>query len=173
MRTLNVHGKTVAVAVAFMGILTTVVAPANAGSPNFVGKVTAALDSDQNVQVCWKEAKLDKNQGIDYAASANASATFRCVNNLGVCPGAIPPVIVTGPVTAEGTFPSGKKGQVTACLTIEVPPTPTDPSCSGPLTLNLTEITYADITINDLTSPAGPVAATPSSLSAVAFVCRF
>src|SRR5262245_16281874 len=136
MRTLNVHWKIVAVAVAFMSALTTVVAPAIAGDPHFVGKVTAALDAGQNVQVCWREVHLDKDQAIDYSASANVSATYRCVTPLGICPGAISPVTVTGPVTTEGTFSSGKNGHVAECLTIQAPPPPTDPACSGPLTLD-------------------------------------
>ncbi len=81
-------------------------------------------------------------------------------------------LFVTGPVTASGTFNSGKKGQITACLTINVP-SPTESPCSGPLTLTLTDISYSNIALEDLTTPVGPVAATPSTLSAVVFVCPF
>ncbi len=172
MPKLHLHAKTVAVVVALLGTLTLVAAPATAASPHFVGKVTTTLDSDNNLQVCWKEVKLDRNQAIDYEASANASATYRCVTPLGACANAIDPVIVTGRVTAPGTFNSGKKGQITACLTIDVP-SPTESPCSGPLTLTLTDISYSNIAIEDLTTPVGPVAATPSTLSAVVFVCPF
>jgi len=58
-----------------------------ATSPHFVGKVTATLVGN-NVVVSWKEAGLGDNQNIDYVASADATATFHCVNNGGNCPNA-------------------------------------------------------------------------------------
>ena len=106
--------KTIAVVVALVGTLTLVAAPAMAASAHFVGKVTATFDSDHNLQVCWKEAGLDGGQNIAYEASAgDASATYRCANNADVCPGAVPPVTVSGPVTAEGILSAGKNGQIT------------------------------------------------------------
>jgi hypothetical protein len=170
MRRLHLHAKTVTVIVALLGTWTLHAAPAIGASAPSISKVTSTLGTDNTLQVCWKESKLDKNRDIDYLASAIASATYRCVAPAGVCPGAIDPVIITGlPVTSPGTFTSGKNGQVTACLTIDAP-TATD-DCGGPLTLTLTDISYTAIEIEDLTTPIGPVLATPSTISAVVFVC--
>src|SRR5215475_1709677 len=142
-----------------------------AANPHFVGTVTATLVGN-DVQVCWKEAGLDDNQNITYEASAIVTATFHCVNNGGQCPDAANKVTVTGPVTATGTFASGKNGQITACLTLEAPdpPDPGDFSCPGGQTLTLSEISFSNITITDTTNGVTK-AATPSAISATLFVC--
>ena len=142
-----------------------------ATSPHFVGAVTATLVGN-NVQVCWKEAGLGDNQNISYEASAFVTATFHCVNGGGNCPNAANKVTVTGPVTATGTFASGKNGQITACLTLEAPdpPDPGEFSCPGGQTLTLSEISFSNITITDTTNSVTK-AATPSAISATLFVC--
>jgi hypothetical protein len=142
-----------------------------AASPHFVGAVTATLVGN-NVQVCWKEAGLGDNQNISYEASAFVTATFHCVNGGGNCPNAANKVTVSGPVTATGTFASGKNGQITACLTLEAPdpPDPGDFSCPGGQTLTLSEISFSNIRITDTTNSVTK-AATPSAISATLFVC--
>lgn len=164
--------KTVAVAAALVGTSTLVAAPAMAANPHFIGKVTATLDGG-NVQVCWKEASLGGNQDVMYQASADASATYRCMNPGGTCE--LDPITVQETVIATGTFRSGKNGQVTQCLTIEAPPPPVlEPAQGGcppawdPPTL--TDITYSNIKITDVTNLVG-VPATPSALGAVIFDC--
>ena len=142
-----------------------------ASSPHFVGAVTATLVGN-DVQVCWKEAGLGDNQNISYEASAFVTATFHCVNGGGNCPNAANKVTISGPVTATGTFASGKNGQITACLTLEAPdpPDPGDFSCPGGQTLTLSEISFSNITIKDTTNSVTK-AATPSAISATLFVC--
>lgn len=167
---LAARAKTGAVVGALMGIVAFAAASAMAAGPHFVGPVTASLDSDNNLQVCWTEAKLDKSAAVDYEVQGNVSATYRCQTPAGICPGAIPPVIVLEPgTTRQGTFTSGKNGRLTACLTIEVPP-PTSNPCGGPLTLILTDIAYANITLEDKTNSVG-LQATPSTISAVVVEC--
>ena len=83
-----------------------------AASPHFVGPVPATLVEGNALQVCWKEAGLGNNQLIDYTASANATATFVCVNNGGECPKADNKKTVSGPATGTGTFNSGKNGTI-------------------------------------------------------------
>jgi len=142
-----------------------------AQNPHFVGPVTATLVGN-DVQVCWKEAGLGDNQLINYEASAIATATFHCVNNGGQCPDAANKVTVTGPVTATGTFASGKNGQITACLTLEAP-NPPDPgqfSCPSGQRLTLTDLSFSNIRIKDTTNNVTETA-TPSALSATLFVC--
>ena len=165
-------GKTRAAVGVLIGIVAFAAAPAGAAGPHFVGPVTASLDSENNLQVCWKEAKLDKSAAIDYEVGVNVSATYRCQLHAGICPGAIEPVIVLEPgTTQQGTFTSSKKGQLAACLTIEVPPPTSNPCGGGPLTLILTDIAYAGITLEDTTNSVG-VHATPSTISAVVVDCN-
>src|SRR5262245_62028754 len=138
-----------------------------AQNPHFI-KVNATL-VDGDAVVSWKEAGLGDNQRIDYVASADATATYHCVNNGGQCPNAANKVTVSGPVTATGTFTSGKNGQITASLTIE-PPGPGTFSCPSGQNLTLTEISYSNIKITDITNGV-TATATPSALSATLFVC--
>src|SRR5215475_1399189 len=138
-----------------------------AQNPHFI-KATATLD-DGNAVVSWKEAGLGDNQRIDYVASADATATYNCVNNGGQCPNAANKVTVSGPVTATGTFSSGQNGQITQSLTLE-PPGPGEFSCPGGQTLTLSEVSYSNITITDTTNNISKTA-TPSAISATLFVC--
>jgi len=142
-----------------------------ASSPHFVGNVTATLVGN-DVQVCWKEAGLGDNQLISYEASAFVTATFHCVNDGGNCPNAANKVTVSGPVTASGTFASGKNGQITGCLTLEAPdpPDPGEFSCPNGQTLTLTDISFSNITIKDTTNNITK-SATASAISATIFVC--
>lgn len=158
----------VAIAASFalvMVLLPTSVALAQ--NPHFVGRVTATLDG-ADVVVRWKEAGLGDNQLIDYEASAFATAEYVCVNNGGQCPNAANKQQVQGPVTAEGTFASGKNGQITASLTIQAPQA--TPFCPAGQTEVLAFVTYTNIQITDLTNDV-TASATPSSLSATFFVC--
>jgi hypothetical protein len=141
----------------------------SAASPHFVGQVTATIDpSTGNLTVSWKEAGLGNNQNIDYLATANATATYVCVNNGGQCPNAANKQTVQGPVSAPGTFNSGQNGQITGSLTVS-PPAAT-PFCPGGQTEVLSEVTYTDIQITDVTNNITKTAV-PSSLSATLFTC--
>jgi hypothetical protein len=97
-----------------------------AASPHFI-RATATL-SGTNLVVSWKEAGLGDNQLIAYVASADATATYVCVNRGGSNPSAQNKTTVSGPVSASGTFSSDKNGQITASLTI-LPPGPGSFSC--------------------------------------------
>jgi hypothetical protein len=155
-----------------LGVLGVLVFTAGIGwaaNPHFVGKVTATLNADGSLTVSWKEAGLGDNQNIDYEASADATATFNCVNNGGQCPNAANKTTVSGPVSATGTFNSGKNGQISGSLTID-PPDAGGFSCPSGQTLTLSEVSYSDITITDLTNGITEFAM-PSSVSAEPFVC--
>jgi hypothetical protein len=58
---------------------------------------------------------------------------------------------VNGPVTATGTFSSGKNGSISQSLTLE-PPSPGSFSCPGGQTLVLASVSYTNVTINDTTN---------------------
>ena len=137
-----------------------------ADNPHFVGRVTSKFQGN-SVQVCWKEAGLGSNVNINYQASADATASYVCVNNGGNCPDAANKEDVAGPVTASGTFSSGKNGAISQCLTIN-PPSATL-SCPGQ-TVTLAAVSYTNIAITDTTNGVSQTAI-PSTLAKTLFTC--
>lgn len=125
------------------------VAPAYADSPHFV-RSSASLNGDGTLTVAFKEAGLGTNQLIAYEASADASATYVCVNNGGANPSAQNKTTVAGPVSAFGSFSSGKNGQVTASLTIDPPASTLD--CPPGQREATAEVSYTNVAIADLTN---------------------
>lgn len=143
-----------------------------AANPHFIF-VDASLQSDGDVNVSFKEAGLGDNQLIDYLAEADATVTCNCVTNSGRCPKASNKVTFTVAVDQPATFSSGQNGQVNQTIVIEAPECgPSEPpTCGGGQHLALSAITWENIQLTDLTTPVGPEAATPSSLSAEFFTC--
>jgi hypothetical protein len=123
---------------------------AYADSPHFV-RASASLNKDGTLTVSFKEAGLGTNQLIDYVATADATATYVCVNRGGKNPEAKNKTTVSGPVSATGTFSSGKNGQVTASLTIS-PPSAGEFSCPNGQDLELAQVTYTNVAITDSTN---------------------
>ena len=123
--------------------------PAQADSPHFV-RADAAV-SGANLNVNFKEAGLGTNQLISYIANADATATYVCVNNGGGNPSAQNKTTVSGPVSATGTFSSGKNGQVTASLTL-TPPGPGGFTCPPGQSLQLAQASYTNVSITDTTN---------------------
>lgn len=123
--------------------------PALAQNEHFV-RASANL-SGVSLTVSFKEAGLGANQNIDYVLSADATATYVCVNRGGANPSASNKATVSGPVTATGTFNSGKNGQVTASLTLQ-PPGPGSFSCPPGQSLEIAQVTYTNVTLTDTTN---------------------
>ena len=99
----------------------------------------------------WKEAGLGDNQLIDYLAEANATAEWACINNGGNFPQDPKKQTVEGPVSAEGSFSSGKNGSITASLSVDAPER--DPSpCQGGQTDVLLSVSFDDVSVTDLTN---------------------
>lgn len=121
-----------------------------ADSAHFV-RYGASLDGS-SLDVNWKEAGLGNNQNVDYTASASANATYVCINGGGRHPQAANKEDVTGVVTANGTFNSGRNGQITGSLTVDPPATSL--SCPGGQHLELACVAYTNITLDDTTTPA-------------------
>jgi hypothetical protein len=143
-----------------------------AQSPHFIF-VRAALQSDGDLDVSFKEAGLGTNQLINYLAEADATVTCTCVTNSGQCPNAANKVTGTVAVDQPATFSSGKNGQVNQTISVALPACPTSeqPTCGGGQELVLSAITWENIQLTDLTTPVGPAPATPSSISATLFTC--
>lgn len=139
-------------------LLLVAIAPAQAVSPHFIS-ASGTLNSDGTLTVNFKEAGLGTNQNITYVLSADATATYVCVNKGGANPSAQNKTTVAGPVSATGTFSSGKNGNVTASLTVSPPPS--DISCPNGQKLETAQVTYTNVVITDTTNNVSePVAGT-------------
>lgn len=123
--------------------------PAHADSPHF-NKASASL-SGTNLNVSFKESGLGNNQLITYVATANATATYVCVNNGGANPSAQNKTTVNGPVSATGTFSSGKNGTISQTLTLS-PPSAGSFSCPNGQSLQIAQVTYTNVAITDTTN---------------------
>jgi len=123
--------------------------PALAVSPHFIS-ATATLNGNGTLTANFKEAGLGTNQLIDYTLSANATATYVCVNKGGANPSASNKTTVNGPVSASGEFSSGKNGNVTASLTVSPPPA--NITCPGGQTLQLASVSYTGVMLTDTTN---------------------
>jgi len=120
-----------------------------ATSPHFTS--AKATLSGTDLVVSFKEVGLGNNQNISYVASAAATADYACYNNGGNHPQATNKETVSGPVSAAGTFDSGKNGSISASLTIS-PPGPGAFSCPAGQALRLDSVTYTNVAITDTTN---------------------
>jgi hypothetical protein len=111
---------------------------------------SAAVNSDGSLTANFKEAGLGTNQNINYALTGQGTATWVCVNKGGGNPSAQNKTTVNGPVSATGTFKSGKNGNVTASLTVQPPPS--NISCPKGQTLELASASYTGVTVADTTN---------------------
>jgi hypothetical protein len=118
-------------------------------SPHFIS-ATGTLNANGSLTVKFKEAGLGTNQNINYTLSADGTATYVCVNNGGANPSAKNKTTVAGPVSASGTFNSGKNGNVTASLTVNPPPS--DITCPSGQKLELASVSYTNVTLTDTTN---------------------
>jgi hypothetical protein len=140
------------------------VATVIAASPHFIN-ASASVDNAGNLVVSWKEAGLGDNQLIDYTASADANGFYACINGGGKHPQAANKEAFEGPVSGEGTFSSGKNGQITASLTVSPPPSTLD--CPNGQRLVLACVTYSNVALSDTTN--GIDAAIAGSVSRTLF----
>ena len=125
--------------------------PALAVNPHFVS-ATGTVNNNGSLTVNFKEAGLGTNQNINYTLSADASATYVCVNKGGSNPSASNKTTVAGPVSASGTFSSGKNGSVTASLTVSPPAPATDFSCPKGQTKQTAQVSYTNVVLTDTTN---------------------
>ena len=135
-----------------------------ADSPHFLRTSANGVNSDGTVNVCFKIAGLGANQSIDVTASAHADAVYACRNHGQQCPNAANKVNVQADVSASGTFTSGKNGSITACLTVEPPPTSL--TCPGGQKLVLVSVSYTNLSVS---APGAGTAAVPPGTFAANF----
>lgn len=126
-------------------------AVASAASPHFVRASASGPNNAGQLLVSFKEAGLGDNQLIRYVASANGTATYACINGGDRHPQATNKERVSGPVSATGTFRSGKNGSISQTLTLN-PPSAGSFSCPPGQRLVLADVSYIDVAITDTTN---------------------
>jgi hypothetical protein len=142
--------KLSAVLVTSLVLLAFTVTTAFAAAPHFIS-ASASINGGGSLVVSWKEAGLGDNLLIHYTISADATATYVCVNGGNHNPSASNKTTVSGPVSASGTFSSGKNGNITASLSAG-PPSAGGFSCPNGQKLELALVTYSNITLTDTTN---------------------
>src|SRR5215208_6786618 len=137
------------IAVLSMLLLAFAASAALAQNEHFI-RASGSLNNNGTLTVSFKEAGLGTNQNITYVLSADATATYVCVNRGGANPSAQNKTTVAGPVSSTGTFNSGKNGQVTASLTVSPPPS--DITCPPGQSLELASVSYTNVVLTDTTN---------------------
>jgi hypothetical protein len=146
MRSLRRLGSACVLAIALCGLT---MSTAFAAAPHFIN-ASASISGGGNLVVSWKEAGLGDNQLIHYVVTADATATYVCVNGGNHNPSASNKTTVSGPVSASGTFSSGKNGNITASLSAAPPSAPD--FCPNGQKTELALVTYSNITLADTTN---------------------
>ena len=134
-----------------------------AANPHFINCGANGVNSNGTLRACFKISGLGDSQNVTVTASATANATYGCLNRGGQCPNAANKVNVQADVGSTGTFPSGKNGSVTACLTVDPPPTTL--TCPGGQRLVLVSVSYSNVTMSSDAS-ADTCAASPGTFAA-------
>src|SRR4029453_16693918 len=114
-----------------------------AASPHFLRCSASGVNDDGSLNVCFKIAGLGDNQTLTVTASATATAVYGCLNGGQQCPNAANKVTVHANVSASGDFTSGKNGQISACLTVDPPPTTL--TCPNGQDLVLVSVSYTNV----------------------------
>ena len=141
-------------------LLALTVSTAFAASPHFISASAAFAGSGPNLNVSFKEAGLGDNLLISYVASADGAAVYACINGGGNHPSASNKETVSGPVSATGTFSSGKNGTISQTLTLH-PPSAGAFSCPIGQNLVLAFVSYSHVAITDTTNGvSAPIAGT-------------
>jgi hypothetical protein len=83
---------------------------------------SATINNDGDLVCSFKITGLGDNGTAEVVCTADASATYGCINRGGKNPSAANKQTDEGPVSGSGEFSSGKNGNVTGSLTAEPPP---------------------------------------------------
>jgi hypothetical protein len=134
-----------------------------AQSPHFIKCSASGVNSDGSLNVCFKIAGLGSNELITVTATADGSAVYACLNHGEKCPNAANKSTSMGPVSATGTFPSGKNGQVTGCLTVD-PPANSNLTCPNGQRLVLVSAEFTNVSVS--ATGAGDCIPSPGTFAA-------
>jgi len=126
-----------------LGFMATTV---RAQNPHFLSCDVSGVNSNGTLSSDFRIAGLGSNVSIQVTATADASAVYACLNHGQKCPSAANKSTVTGTVTAQGIFTSGKNGSVRGSLTVNPPTTPLH--CPGGQTLVLVSVNYTNVSVS-------------------------
>jgi len=141
MKKLSILTLSIAALVGFMA--TTV----RAQNPHFLSCDVTGVNSNGTLSSDFRLAGLGSNVSITVTVTADATATYACLNRGQNCPNAANKSTVTGTVTAQGIFTSGKNGSVRGSLTVNPPPNNTL-TCPGGQTLVLVSVSYTNVLVS-------------------------
>lgn len=125
-----------------------------AESPHFIGTPTCTKSVTTGLTCSGKAAGLGNGPTEAFLTASSISATYECVNKGGnVAPGQ--PVVLQN-VTGPSQTITPHNGQITFSPNLPPPPTPSSKTeCpNGNWTVNLTSLTYNDVTLH-LQQPPG------------------
>jgi hypothetical protein len=122
--------------------------PTVSASPTFLP--SGSLNTNGSLTVNFKETGLEPNQLINDALTADVTATYVCVKSGSHEWSAQDKNTVAGPVSASGTFNSGKNGEVTTSLTVSPPSS--EISCPPKQNLELASVSHTNVVLTDTTN---------------------
>jgi hypothetical protein len=140
--------RTMVVATAALVAMLTFAAIALADAPKFHA-VSSSVNNAGALVVNWDERGLG-NENIDYTLTADATATYACINRGGKHPQAANQEAFEGSVSAGGSF-EAKNGRVTASLTTGPLLAPQFTCPSGQQRV-LAAVSYTNIVLCDTTN---------------------
>jgi hypothetical protein len=130
---------------------------------------SASVNNTGALVVSWDEAGLG-NGDINYTLTANATATYACINGGGNHPKATNKETSAAQVSAGGSFQS-KNGRVQATLTAG-PLSAGSFACPSGQTLVLASVSYTNIVLTDTTnSVSSSLGDTSSCLVSIKGIC--
>jgi hypothetical protein len=99
--------------------------------------------------VVFNEVGLQAGQRIDYRLSGSATANYACNSTTAL--DQTNQQVVTGPVTATGSFAADGTGALMNQLTLQPPPAPKT-TCPAGYQLGIWKIQYTDVQTTDTTN---------------------
>jgi len=122
-----------------------------AANPHFISEGTDSINSSGAlVATGFKEAGLGSTTTTEkITLSADASATYACINGGGKHPSASNKETVSGPVSASGNFPV-RNGQTTGGSIAAGPPSAGTFSCPSGQKLVLAFVSYTNVLLTGL-----------------------
>ena len=126
-------------------------ATASATSGAHFFSATGSVADNGALQVSWDEAGVG-NATVNYILSADASATYACINGGGNHPKAANKQSVNGPLSSPSTGFQPQNGRVTVTNGISVGPLPSTLTCPSGQTFVLACVSYTNIALADITN---------------------
>jgi hypothetical protein len=127
-----------------LGFMATTV---RAQNPHFLSCDVSGVNSNGTLSSDFRIAGLGSNVSITVTVTADASAVYACLNHGQKCPNAANKSTVTGTVTAQGTFTSGKNGSIRGSLEID-PPSNASLTCPNGQRLVLVSVDFTNVSVS-------------------------